>query len=136
MPKTTANRFERTRRDHTLETAEDYVELIQTLIDESGEARAVDVATRLGISPVTVTQTVQRLTREGYVDTAPYKSLKLTEKGSALAARAKERHEIVLGFLLALGVSKEAAEHDAEGMEHHACDETLEAMRRFQREKS
>ena len=43
MTKTTATRFERTRRDHTLETAEDYVELIQTLIDESGEARAVDV---------------------------------------------------------------------------------------------
>jgi len=135
LPKTTANRFERTRRDHTLETAEDYVELIQTLIDESGEARAVDVATRLGISPVTVTQTVQRLVREGYVDTAPYKSLKLTEKGAALAAKAKERHEVVLGFLLALGISSEAAEHDAEGMEHHASEETLEAMRRFQREK-
>lgn len=125
------NRFQRTRKDHARETAEDYVELIQNLIDESGEARAVDLAERLGISPVTVTQTIRRLIKEGYVTSEPYRSIFLTEKGAKLAQYARERHEIVLSFLLAAGVPKAAAEHDSEGMEHHASTETLQAMRDF-----
>ena len=42
------NGYRRTRSDHAQETAEDYVELIDDLIREAGEARAVDVARRLG----------------------------------------------------------------------------------------
>jgi DtxR family manganese transport transcriptional regulator len=42
---------------------------------------------------------------------------------------------MVLEFLHALGVPEEVAEADAEGIEHHVSEETLEAMRRFVREK-
>jgi len=37
----------------------------------------------------------------------------------------------VVDFLLALGVPKEVAEADAEGIEHHVSPETLEAFRKF-----
>jgi DtxR family manganese transport transcriptional regulator len=125
------NRFERTRQDHSLETAEDYVELIQRLSEEKGEARAVDLAERLGVSPVTVGKTVKRLVREGYVTSQPYRSIFLTAKGRKLAAASAERHETVLAFLVALGVPKQTAEIDAEGIEHHVSRQTLDAMRRF-----
>ena len=36
----------KTRRDHSAETAEDYVELIAQLIRRHGEARTVDIAER------------------------------------------------------------------------------------------
>ena len=39
-----AQRFERIRRAHQSEVAEDYVEMIADLIEETGEARAVDLS--------------------------------------------------------------------------------------------
>lgn len=126
-----ANRFQRTREDHSRERAEDYVELIDALIRENGEARAVDLAQRLGVSHVTVSKAVQRLQREGLVTAQRYRSIFLTEKGAELAAASQARHELVLDFLRAIGVSEEVANVDAEGIEHHVSDETLEAMRRF-----
>ena len=127
----TPNRFQRTREDHSRERAEDYVELIEALIQETGEARAVDLAERLGISHVSVSRTVSRLQREGFVTSQPYRSIFLTPKGLELAAAARKRHALVLDFLRALGVPPEVAETDAEGIEHHVSEQTLAAMQRF-----
>lgn len=127
----TINRYQRTRLDHSRETAEDYVELIDHLIAETGEARAVDLAHRLGISQVTVSKTIQRLQREGFVTSQPYRSIFLTAQGKELAKSARERHHLVLSFLRRLGVPKEVAETDAEGIEHHVSEETLASMRRY-----
>lgn len=126
-----ANRFQRTRQDHSRETAEDYCELIDALIQETGEARAVDLADRLGVSHVAVSKNIQRLQRDGLVTALPYRSIFLTDEGRKLAARARERHQLVHDFLLALGVSKDVADTDAEGIEHHVSAETLKAMRAF-----
>lgn len=125
------NRFQRTREDHSAETAEDYVELIDLLISELGEARAVVLADRLGVSHVTVGKTVQRLQREGLLTSQPYRSIFLTPEGEKLAKKVRDRHELVVAFLRALGVPSEAAETDAEGIEHHVSEQTLQAMRRF-----
>ena len=132
----TAERFRRVREDHSRETAEDYVELIQALTAETGEARAVDMAARLGVSQVTVTKTIQRLMRDGLVTTQPYRAVFLTEEGQRMAEESRRRHQVVVGFLLALGVGDATAETDAEGIEHHVSDETLEAMRRFTARKA
>jgi DtxR family transcriptional regulator, manganese transport regulator len=125
------NRFQRTRDDHSRERAEDYVELIDALTLEKGEARAVDMADRLGISHVSVSRTLQRLKRHGYVTMEPYRSIFLTEQGKALAEAARVRHALVLKFLSAIGVPDEIADTDAEGIEHHVSDQTLAAMQRF-----
>ena len=126
-----ANRFRRTRQDHSRETAEDYVELIDALICERGEARSVDMAERLGISHVAVSKTIQRLQRDGLVTMQPYRSIFLTEKGKKLAASSRDRHALVHDFLVALGVPRDVAEEDVEGIEHHVSEETLAAMRKF-----
>jgi len=134
-PKQT-NSFQRTRDDHRRERAEDYVELIDALIHETGEARAVDLADRLGISHVTVSKTIQRLQREGLVTSQPYRSIFLTPTGLELARAAKERHALVYGFLLALGVDPGNAEADTEGIEHHVSTQTLDAMKAFLKSKN
>lgn len=131
----TKNRYARTRHDHSIETAADYVELIQDLISERGEARAADIAAQLGVSHVTVGKTVQRLQRDGLVTSRPYRSIFLTDAGRDLAEKSRNTHRVVLDFLLALGVSPACAEEDAEGIEHHVSDETLAAMAAFSKEK-
>lgn len=127
--------FDRTRSDHRSEIAEDYVELIADLIDAKGEARAVDLAGRMGVTAATVNSTVARLQRAGLVHSEPYRSIFLTDAGRALAAHCRRRHRIVLAFLKAIGVSEATAETDAEGIEHHVSDETLEALERLVRDR-
>ena len=120
-----------TRLEHSKEIAEDYMEAIAALIADAGEARAVDLARRLGVSHVTVIRTVARLQRDGYVSTKPYRSIFLTTKGAQLAEDSRQRHEAVQSFLIALGVPEAVAQRDAEGIEHHCSPETLAAFRRF-----
>lgn len=130
-PDDQARRFARVRSAHRTEVQEDYVELIGDLIAATGEARAADLAERFGVTAATVANTLTRLKRDGLVEMQPYRSIFLTEQGAAMAARSRERHDLVVRFLLALGVSPETAEGDAEGLEHHLSAETLSAMRGF-----
>lgn len=126
-----ARTFSRLREDHASEVTEDYVELIADLIDSEGEARAVALANRFGVTAATVNNTVKRLERDGFVTSRPYRAIFLTDAGRELAEACRERHRIVAEFLLALGVSPEVAEADAEGIEHHVSTETLNAFRAF-----
>ena len=120
-----ATKFERIRRAHQSEIAEDYVEMIADLITETGEARTVDLAARFGVTSPTVNAIIQRLQREDLVETRPYRSIFLTAAGQALADKARDRHRIVRDFLLTIGVPEAIAEEDAEGIEHHVSPETL-----------
>lgn len=125
-----AARFRTTRAAHRDETAEDYVEAIAQIIDRDGEARVKHLAAMMGVSHVTVSRIVARIRDEGLVETAPYKPIHLTAKGRRLAEKARRRHDVVLRFLLAIGVPPKQAEIDAEGIEHHVSEATIEAMSR------
>lgn len=132
----TQNRHERTRRDHASETAEDYVEAIEEVCARSQQCRVTDLAEHFAVSHVTVSKIVRRLQREGLVETEPYGPIALTEAGVLLARKSRHRHEIVLRFLMALGVGQRVAAIDAEGIEHHVSPETLQAMQRFTRQQA
>ena len=123
--------FHRTRADHQVELAQDYVELIADLIDERGEARGTDVAMRMGVANATVVKMLKRLVDQGFVTQEPYRAIFLTGDGWKMAEDGRRRHRVVENFLLALGISPETARIDAEGIEHHVSDETLKAMARF-----
>lgn len=127
--------FRQAREARRLELVEDYVELIDDLIGDGGEARQVDIAARLGVAQPTVAKMLKRLCDEGLVQQRPYRGVFLTEAGKRLAGEARERHRIVERFLCALGVSPETARRDAEGIEHHVSAETLEAFRAFAEER-
>ncbi len=123
--------FSQTRTRHASETAEDYVEAVMELIEEKGECRVLDLARYFNVSHVTVSRIVKRLQDEKLLLTKPYKPVELTEQGLKLAKQSKKRHEIVLAFLIKLGVDKANAEIDSEGIEHHVGSKTLAAMKRF-----
>lgn len=126
-----AERFSRQREADRTAIAEDYVELIADLLREQGEARAVDVARRMGVSQATVTATIARLQKAGLIDTRPYRGLFLTPDGEAMAAAARARHDLMVRFLIAVGLDAATAEADAEGLEHHASEKALAAFAKF-----
>ena len=127
----TSLRFEHMRTAHLSENTEDYVELIYELLQQKGVARSVDIAKYLGVSKPTVNKTLSRLEKEGFVVCKSYHPITLTEQGEKLAKYCQDRHKIVLDFLLSIGVPKNIAEIDAEGLEHHASPETLQVFQDF-----
>ena len=134
-PEQHARQYAAVRDAHETELIEDYVELIGDLLEHNGEARSTDVAARMGVSQATVTRMVRRLNELGYVSNEPYRSLFLTEEGRRMAAWSRERHAVVLRFFRALGVDDATARIDAEGVEHHVSEQTLELMKRFSDEQ-
>lgn len=123
--------FLRVKEDHQRELVEDYVEEIASLHQEFGEARSSDLAGRFGVSPAAVSKVISRLRRDGLVDARPYRGIFLTDIGQQMAERVAFRHDIVYRTLIQLGVPEETAQGDAEGIEHHCSDETVQSMQQF-----
>ncbi|MEQ8862776.1 MAG: manganese-binding transcriptional regulator MntR [Thalassobaculum sp.] len=126
-----ATAFRHVREARRNELVEDYVELIADLVDDGGEARPVDIAARFGVAKPTVNKMLKRLAQEGLITQRPYRAVFLTDAGRARAEESRCRHRVVIDFLLALGVSRETARRDAEGMEHTVSAETLAAMKAY-----
>src|SRR3984957_7988771 len=126
-----ARRFGKARSAQSGALLEDYVELIADLLASAGEARPTDIARRLGVSHATTIKTIARLKRAGVATSRPYRGIFLTEAGTELAQRVRARHRLVVDVLRAIGVPAEAAESDAEGIEHHVSETSLKAFARF-----
>ena len=127
--------FKKVRDAHKSENTEDYLEIIADLLNVKGEARIVDIASKLDIAQATANKTIQRLQNQGYITREPYRSIFLTLKGQKIASRSKKRHNVVFQFLLNLGVDQITASEDAEGIEHHVSDKTLRKMDNFNSKK-
>jgi DtxR family transcriptional regulator, manganese transport regulator len=130
-----ADRFLKARFARSASMLEDYTELIADLIAANGEARTTDIARRMGVAHPTASKTIARLKREGLVRAKPYRGIFLTEAGAAMAKRARERHRLVVDLLIAVGAPREAAEADAEGIEHYVSGATLSAFEEFLRNR-
>jgi len=128
-----AGRFGQARSARSAAMREDYTELIADLIAANGEARTTDIARRLGVAHPTATKTIARLKRKGLATARPYRGIFLTEAGQAMAERVRQRHRLVVDVLLAVGAPREAAEADAEGIEHCVSQATLRAFEAFLR---
>jgi len=126
-----AKRFGAARKRRAASMLEDYTELIADLIACDGEARTTDIAERLGVAHPTASKAIARLKREGLAVARPYRGVFLTDAGKEMAERSRQRHRLVVDFLLAVGVPLEAAEADAEGLEHYVSQTTLHAFAAF-----
>ena len=74
------------------QSAEDYLERILELVQETGQARVVDIANSLKIRQASVTNMVKKLCETGFVEHEKYKrGLVLTEEGKGVAERIQRR---------------------------------------------
>ena len=112
------------------ESGEDYLETILMLCEEHGSARSVDIAAQLGVTKPSVSFAMKKLRENGYIHMGDDSRITLTEQGNAIARRMLERHRLLAGFLVRLGVSEEVARADACKIEHDLSDETFTAIQR------
>jgi len=110
-------------------TIEEYLEGIYRLQEKSGVARTNDIVKLLKVVPGTVTNTVERLEKEGYVTHEPYKGVKLTEKGLKMALQVVRRHRLSERLLTDILHVEWDKVHDAAcKLEHGITDEIIKPL--------
>ena len=112
------------------ESGEMYLETILVLNQRSGFVRAIDIGEEMGYSKPSVSRAVGILRQGGYIHVAEDGGITLTEEGRAVAEKIYERHRLLSGFLISLGVDEKTAAEDACKMEHVISDASMEAIKR------
>jgi DtxR family Mn-dependent transcriptional regulator len=110
---------------------EDYLEAIYELSNQKGFTRVKEIAEKLNVKPATVSEMLEKLAREGYVIYRKRLYVALTDRGKEVAKSVKERREILVKFLITLGVPKNIAEKDACTIEHVLHPETVKQLKNF-----
>ena len=110
---------------------EDYLEVISELVDMKGYAATLDISRYMNVSAPSVTKMLKKLDGDGYLEYEKYYGINLTEKGQRIADIIKQKHGILLEFFEILGIGKEIANQDAEGIEHHLNPKTIRQIRKF-----
>ncbi len=106
-------------------TVEDYLGVIYVLNRDGQAVIGRKLAEWMEVSPPTVTATVQRMVRDGWVTMADDKSIHLTDAGRRAAASVVRRH-MLTELLLArvLGVPWARVHAEAHKLEHNLTAET------------
>ena len=113
------------------ESAEMYLETIFVLSQDGRKVRSIDIAEHMSYSKPSVSRAVGLLKKEGCVTTDEDGFLFLTQEGLEMAEKIFERHTVLSGLLMKMGVSVETAAEDACKIEHVISDETLSAIKRY-----
>lgn len=110
---------------------EDYLEVISELVEMKGYATTLDVSRYMNVSAPSVTKMLHRLDDNGYLEYEKYRGIHLTAKGENLADTIRQKHGTLLEFFEILGIERETANQDAEGIEHHLNPKTIRQLRKF-----
>lgn len=108
---------------------EEYLEAIYKLQERSGTARTSEIVTMLNVAAGTVTNTIERLERGGYVTHEPYRGVKLTERGRRLALEVVRKHRLSERLLTDILHIKWDRVHEAAcKLEHGITDEIIKPL--------
>ena len=112
------------------ESGQMYLECIYVLTEKSTHVRSVDVCEYMGYSKPSVSRAVGLLKNGGFISVDEDGYLTLTEAGREVAEQMYERHRILSGLLMKLGVDEKTATEDACKVEHVISDKSFEAIKR------
>ena len=114
------------------EIVEQYLKIVYKLTENGGAAKTTDMATELGVAPASVTEMVQKLSKQGYLKHEPYKGVTLRAKGKRIATRVTRKHRLLERFLTDfVGVKGRSTHVQACKMEHALTDEAEKSLCRM-----
>lgn len=97
------------------EATEMYLITIYRLTDDASQTSISDIATMRGIHHSSVSEKVQRLAEQGYVDHEVGGSVALTERGRRVALNVVRKHRLIKTFLVQM------AEYSIDEVYDEAC---------------
>ena len=93
--------------------------------------RSIDVANALGYARASVSIAMNKLRHEGHIETDSHGFISLTESGRKIAELVYEKHTLISGWLISLGVDKQTAISDACRMEHVISEQSFLAIKNY-----
>ena len=114
---------------HINESAENYLETILILSRQLPVVRSVDISEYTGYKKSSVSVAMKNLRENHYIEVNKSGFITLTESGRSIAEMIYERHELLSGWLIRLGVDEKAAVEDACRIEHVISAESFEAIK-------
>lgn len=118
------------------ESGQMYLETILVLSQNRETVRAIDVGEYMGYSKPSVSRAMGLLKSGGYIGVDDGGAITLLPPGRELAEKIYERHTVLTGFLVSLGVGAKTAAEDACRMEHVISDESFHAIKAYMAEKA
>ncbi|QNM05017.1 metal-dependent transcriptional regulator [Qiania dongpingensis] len=112
------------------ESAENYLETILILSQKKANVRSIDIANELEFSKPSVSVAMKNLRQNGSIVMDEDGFITLTDAGRQIAETIYERHTLISGWLIQLGVSEKTAKEDACRMEHVISAESFAAIKR------
>ena len=112
------------------ESAEMYLETILVLSQKSPAVRSVDIAEALDYKKPSVSVAMKKLRENGYITMGEEGYIALTDKGREVAETIYERHNLLSGWLMQLGVDRETALQDACRIEHVISAQSFDAIKK------
>ncbi|BCJ92526.1 DtxR family transcriptional regulator [Anaerocolumna cellulosilytica] len=113
------------------ESAEDYLETILRLQEQTGHVRSVDIAHKLGYTKASVSIAMKKLREHGYIHIDENGTITLNKTGQDIAIKIYDRHQTLTSLLIAAGVSKETAAKDACKIEHVISTESYLCIKNY-----
>ena len=113
------------------ESGQMYLETIYLLTSERQDVRSIDVCEFMGYSKPSVSRAVNLLKKGGFLNVDEDGYLTLTDEGREVAVKMYERHRIITGLLVRLGVDEKTAAQDACKIEHVISDASFEAIKNY-----
>lgn len=117
------------------ESIEDYLECILMLGEKKPVVRSVDIANEMGFKKSSVSVAMKNLREKEHIVVSDEGYITLTSSGKAIAERVYERHKVLTGWFVKIGVDHDIAVEDACRIEHDLSDESFEAIKKFIGEK-
>ncbi len=111
------------------ESGQMYLEAIHVLLQNKDKIRAIDVGAYLGYTKPSVSRAIGLLKRGEYISVDSDGYITLNQKGKEVAEQLYERHTILTGLLMSLGVDEETATEDACRIEHVISDKSFAAVK-------
>lgn len=108
---------------------EDYLIAILRLTEGGTAAKTTELASHMGVSPASVSEMLKILSKDGLVEYAKYRGVRLTEQGLIDARLTRKRHHIVERFFTdVVGLDHETAHQEAHRIEHAISDEAAQKI--------
>jgi DtxR family transcriptional regulator, Mn-dependent transcriptional regulator len=110
-------------------TIESYLEIIYMMTVEGKPVIGARLADALRVSRPTVTTTLKRMVRDGFVKLNEHKAIQMTARGQAIAEHLQRRHRVVERWLTdVLGFDWAMSDAEAHKLEHAMSDAVFELL--------
>lgn len=111
------------------QSKEDYLKNIYHIQEEGQKANTGNLAAALAVSPASVSEMVNKLSKQGWIENIPYHGFKLTREGEKISINLIRKHRLLEVFLQQhLNYEWDEVHAEAEALEHVCTDMFIDKL--------